>query len=118
LPIFCILLLTLVVQVAAGQGRPEQQAQQMPAASRSIKLTAEQGHTIKEFLLKDPAIKKAETTAAVAPGDPAPQGVELRPFPSDLADKVPALKTHVFYVKGEQVVIVDPKDNTIADVIQ
>jgi hypothetical protein len=31
---------------------------------------------------------------------------------------VPSLKSHSFFVKGDQVVVVDPKDNTIADVVK
>ena len=35
-----------------------------------------------------------------------------------VGNKVPQIKSHEFFVKGNRVVIVSPKDNTIADVIE
>jgi len=112
--IFGIFALVLLVQKAPGQVPSEQPS---PTPSRSIQITNEQGHIIKEFLLKDPTIKKEAGSASLSPGDAAPQGIELRPFPSEVIGKVPQIKSHVFFVRGEQIVIVDPKDNKIADVI-
>lgn len=112
--IFGIFALVLLVQKAPGQVPSEQSS---PPPSRSIQITSEQGHVIKEFLLKDPAIKKEVGSTSLSPGDASPQGIELRPFPSDVISKVPQIKSHVFFVRGEQIFIVDPKDNKIADVI-
>ena len=112
--IFGIFTLTLLVQNAPGQVHSEQLSQ---PPSRSIQITNEQGHIIKEFLLKDPTIKKEVGSAPLSPGDTVPQGIQLQPFPSDVINKVPQIKSHVFFVRGEQIVIVDPKDNKIADVI-
>jgi hypothetical protein len=39
-------------------------------------------------------------------------------MPTDVAAKVPQVKTHRFFIAGEQIVIVDPKDNKVADVIK
>ena len=112
--IFGIFVLVLLVQKAPGQVPSEQSS---PPPSRSIQITIEQGHVIKEFLLNDPTIQKEAGSAPLLPGDAAPQGIKLRPFPSDVISKVPQIKSHVFFVRGEQIVIVDPKDNKIADVI-
>ena len=112
--IFGIFALMLLGQNATGQVLPEQPA---PPSSRSIQITNEQGHVIKEFLLKDPSIKKEAGNASLSAGDAVPQGIELRPFPSDVVSKVPQIKSHAFFVRGEQIFIVDPKDNKIADVI-
>ena len=111
--IFGIFALVLLVQKAPGQVPSEQPS---PPPSRSIQITSEQGHVIKEFILKDPNIKR-EAGSALSPGGAAPQGIELRPFPSDVISKVPQIKSHLFFVRGDQIVIVDPKDNKIADVI-
>jgi hypothetical protein len=112
--IFGIFALMLLGQNATGQVSPEQPS---PPSSRSIQITNEQGHVIKEFLLKDPSIKKEAGNASLSAGDTVPQGIELRPFPSDVISKVPQIKSHSFFVRGEQIFIVDPKDNKIADVI-
>ena len=38
-------------------------------------------------------------------------------MPTLVGQKVPQVKTHRFFVTGQQIVIVDPKDNKVADVI-
>jgi hypothetical protein len=114
-PIFGIFALVLLAEEAPGQVPSEKPS---PLPIRSVQITIEQGHVIKEYLLKDPTIKKEAGTASLSPGDAAPQGIELRPFPSDVTSKVPRIKSYVFFVRGEQIVIVDPKDNKIADVIE
>jgi hypothetical protein len=86
--------------------------------SRTINLTQENRHVIKEIVLKDMEVKKAPDNVNVTIGDPVPQGVSVQPFPAEVFQKVPALKSHSFFVKGDQVVVVDPKDNTIADVVK
>jgi hypothetical protein len=50
-------------------------------------------------------------------GDTVPQDVSLQAMPTLVGQKVPQVKTHRFFVTGQQIVIVDPKDNKVADVI-
>lgn len=87
------------------------------AQMATIKLTAEDTHTIKEIVLKE---TNAPRVAAgdYKIGDQAPANAELRAFPSMVADKVSAVKSHRFFVSGERIFVVDPKDNKIADVIE
>jgi hypothetical protein len=109
-----IALLT-IGPIAEGQSPTQQQ--ETPAATRTVNLTAEQRHVIKE-VVKDLNVKPAPAEAPAAIGDAVPQSVSLQPIPADIAQKVPQVKSHKFYVKGQQVVLVDPKDNTVADVIE
>jgi hypothetical protein len=94
-------------------------AQETPVApvQPKIKLTMEQEHIIKELILKDMKVEKAPGNIAVKIGDTAPAGIELRPFPAAVTAKVPQVKAHAFFVHGEQVVVVNPQDNKVADVI-
>jgi hypothetical protein len=39
-------------------------------------------------------------------------------MPSDVGQKVPQVKAHRFFLTAQQIVIVDPKDNKVADVIK
>jgi hypothetical protein len=86
------------------------------AQMTTIKLTAEDTHTIKEIVLK-------ETNAPRVPpgdykvGDEAPANAQLQPFPPLVANKISAVRSHRFFVSGETIVVVDPKDNKIAEVI-
>lgn len=97
-------LLALVVMDARAQ---------MP----TVKLTAEDGHTIKEIVLKEMNAPKV-AAGDYKIGDRAPAEAELQSFPPLVASKVSAVRAHRFFVSGQKVVIVDPKDNTIADIIE
>ena len=114
----------LSTALLAGSAIAQAPAPQAPAPdgatvpSRSIKITAEQGYVIKENVVKAPATSGQGDNAKVAIGDKAPSGSSLQEFPQIVVEKVPAVKSHKFFVSNGQVVVVDPKDNTIADIIK
>ena len=82
----------------------------------TVRLTAEDTHTIKEIVLKDMQTRKP-VAGDYKIGDQAPAGVELQAFPPAVADKVSAVKSHRFFVSGEKIVVVD-NDNRIAEIIE
>src|SRR5262245_26487817 len=108
-------------QIAPQQGPSQQIApQQGPsqdvlAPAPKLNLTLEQRHTIKEFV-KDMKADAADVQTAI--GEPIPPGINPRPMPSDVSQKVPQVKSHRFFLTAQQIVIVDPKDNKVADVIK
>jgi hypothetical protein len=87
-----------------------------PSAPK-INLSMEQRHVIKEIVLKDIKPNKAAIDVNLAIGDVVPPGVELQPFPPEVSAKVPQIKSHAFFVRAEQVIVVNPKDNKIEDII-
>jgi hypothetical protein len=112
------LMLASIATLAHSQTAPQPSApsQQELAPTPKLNLTLEQGHTIKEFI-KD---MKADSTSAKAPavGDPVPEGISPRPLPSEVGQKVPQIKAHKFFLTAQEIVIVDPKDNKVAEVIK
>jgi hypothetical protein len=108
-------MLALAVATAGAQAPP---GQDMPVATRSVKLTAEQHHVIKEIVLKDLKVKSVAGDVKVVVGEPVAADVSLHSFPPVIADKVPEVRSHSFFVKGDQVIIVDPRDKKVADVIK
>jgi hypothetical protein len=92
-----------------------QQPQDVPAPTSKLNLTLEQRHTIREFI-KDMKADPTDVKAEV--GEPIPQGVTPQPIPSEVGQKVPQVKSHRFFLTAQQIVIVDPKDNKVADVIK
>jgi hypothetical protein len=88
-------------------------AQTTPTAS----LTVEQRHVIKE-VLKETNIPSASSDAPMTAGAKVPQDVSLNPMPRLIAQKVPQVKSHYFFVVGERVALVDPKDRTITEIIE
>ena len=97
----------------AGAQTPSPGADTTP----TVKLTAEQHHVIKEIVLKDMRVEKATGNTPDAVGATVPDGVQLHAFPPEIANRIPQVRSHSFFVKGDQVYIVSPKDKTIADVI-
>jgi Protein of unknown function (DUF1236) len=106
------LAFTLSCAGAAAQVAPQQP---VLAPTSKLNLTLEQRHTIREFV-KDMKADAADAKAEV--GEPIPQGIMPRPMPSEVGQKVPQVKSHRFFLTAQQIVIVDPKDNKVADVIK
>jgi uncharacterized protein DUF1236 len=88
------------------------------STKRSVNLNEEDRHTIREIVLKDRKVQKTPENAKVAIGEAVPQGVNLQPMPDDVTRKVPQLKNNTYFVMGEEVVIVEPKDNTVAEIVK
>src|SRR3954452_830416 len=99
------LLAAVAFPIAPALGQTPAQ-KELPQAERSFNLTLEQRHTIKE-ILKDEKVDKA-ADATVAAGAAVPANVTLHDMPAVLAEKVPQIKSHQFFLTGEKVVIVDP----------
>ena len=113
------LVLTLALPVEAQVPAPSTAPAIKPA--ETVNLTMEQRHIIKEIILKDMKITEPADQAAKVPtevGQAVPSGIPLQPMPVEVAAKVPQLKSHSFVVKNDKVVIVDPKDNKVAALIE
>jgi hypothetical protein len=87
----------------------------------TVNLTMEQRHIIKEIILKDLKITEPTDQAAKVPtqvGETVPAGIPLQPVPVEVAAKIPQLKGHSFLVKNDKVIVIDPKDNKVAALIE
>jgi hypothetical protein len=91
-------------------------AQAPVATTPTVNFTLEQTHTIKE-LVKETSVPRLPA-ADYKIGDVAPSNVALQTFPSLVAEKVPGTQSHKFFMSGDKIVVVDPKDNKIAEIIQ
>jgi len=100
----------------AGAGHAQPANPEVPAHTRTVKLTLEQRHVIRE-LIKELKVERAPESVGVSAGDQVPGGVSPRPIPSLIGQKVPQIRAHRFYVTQSQIVIVDPQDSTVVEVI-
>ena len=100
-----------VAQAPAGDAPPI-------SSQRTINLTEEDRHTIREIVLKDVNVRKEPDATKAAIGDTPPQGVVTYEFPTLLSSKIPALKSHTYFVKGEEIVVVDAKSGKVADIVK
>lgn len=83
---------------------------------RSIQLTAEQDHVIKE-IVKDMHIEPVRGSSEIRIGEKVPPNIQLQSFPPLAAEKVPQIRTYKFFVSENQVVVVSPQ-NIIADILK
>ena len=124
-PLISLAAGTLLVAAGALAGVPGSAAPRLAqgntpgiSSHRTINLTEEDRHTIREIVLKDADAPKAPAGTKAEIGDIAPQGIPTHPFPEAVATKIPALKTHTYFVNGDQIVVVDSKDGKIADIVK
>ena len=82
-----------------------------------ISLSLEQRNTIRE-LVKEVDVASASPETPMAVGETVPKEVALHPLPALVGEKVSKVKSHLFFRKGSELAIVDPKDNQIVDVIK
>jgi hypothetical protein len=106
-----VLVLSCVTQNIYAQT----QTQEPVVASPKLNLTLEQRYIIKE-IIKGMEVEPA-TDKVQALGNRVPDNIRLRPIPSDVAQKAPQIKTHRFFVAAKQIVIVNPRDNTVEEII-
>jgi hypothetical protein len=97
------------------------QDQDKPAVAplpRTINLTEEQRHIIKENM-KDMAVPKAPANAPETIGDVVPLDIKLSQLPPLAGKKVAQARSHLFFVKegNGAIVLVSPGDRRVADVI-
>ncbi len=85
---------------------------------RTVNLTEEHRHTIREVILKDAATPRVDRAVTVTIGEKAPDGIETRPIPPLVSEKIPSLRTNTYFVTGDTVVIVDPQDNKVAEIVR
>jgi uncharacterized protein DUF1236 len=94
-----------------------QEPKQAPAATRTVNLTLEQRHVIRE-LVKELKVDSTGEDLKVAAGEELPGKVALQPVPPLIAQKVPSIKAHRLYVTQRQIFIVDPQDRKVVEVIE
>jgi hypothetical protein len=100
--------------IARGQAPSEQNA---PIVTSKINLSLEQRHQIRE-IIHELKIADSSPELHLAIGDTVSKSVALHPMPADVTVKISQVKSHLFFMMDGQVVIVDPKDNEIVDVIK
>jgi hypothetical protein len=111
--LLAVTIAALLLAPAAGAQSPGEPGR---PTVQPVKLTMEQRHVVKE-IIKDMKIEEVSGSPPTKAGDIVPAGVVLRPVPVEVSSKVPQLKLHSFYVKDSRVVLVDPNDNKITDVV-
>jgi hypothetical protein len=88
-----------------------------PVTAPRVNLSLEQRDTIRE-LVKELNVTSAAPETPMTVGDTVSKEVELHPMPTRVGEKVSQVKNHLFFRKGPELAIVDPKDDKIVEVIK
>jgi Protein of unknown function (DUF1236) len=107
----------LITLCASGENvQAQTNAPPAVAPAPRLTLTAEQEYIIRE-ILKDSNVQK-ENSAPETIGDVVPDDVKLYPLPAEVMQKVPQARSHMFFVKDDEVILVSSSDRRVADVIE
>ena len=108
--------LVLLAGVRAAAQAP--QATDAPHDVPDLKLSAEQKHTIYQGLAGPQAKNNPEPVGfRAAPGARVPDAIRLEPMPKVVVDLVPKMADYQYAVVSRQVIIVDPRTNTVVEAI-
>jgi len=114
---FALMFLPAVVPIPESVAQAPTPAPAPEVRTSKINLTVEQRHVIKE-IVKDLPVAKAPADAPITTGSAAPADAVLRSFPVEITEKVPQIKSHKFFVKGDQIVVVSPDSNNVVEIIE
>ena len=104
--------------VAAGAAAQVPQPTDAPRDLPDLKLSEEQKHTIYQALAGPQAKNNPEPVGfRAAPGAHVPEAIKLEPMPKVVADLVPKMADYQYALVARQVVIVDPRTNTVVEAI-
>jgi Protein of unknown function (DUF1236) len=108
----------LSVSLLGPGARAQAPSDQPPVvATPTVNLTVENRHVIKE-IIKDLHVQSVASDVKVDVGAAVPQSVALQPMPARVAEKVPQVKSHEFFVQNDKIALVDPKNHKIVEVIE
>jgi hypothetical protein len=81
-----------------------------------LQLPPEKRRIIRETVIKEPAAPRCQDTEVTVGGE-IPQTITINRFPEDIVREVPEIRSYEFCVKGNQVVLVDPTEHRVVEVI-
>ncbi len=86
---------------------------------RTINLTEEDRHTIREIVLKDSKVAPDTRPLKIAIGDEVPKEITTYEFPELATTKISALKSHRYFIKdGGVVIVAGNSDGRVADIVK
>ena len=116
---FCLVAAASLVMLAGVRAAAQApQTTDAPHEVPDLKLTPEQKHTIYQGLSGPQAKNNPEPVGfRAAPGARVPEAIKLEPMPKVVIDLVPKMADYQYAVVSRQVIIVDPRTNTVVEAI-
>lgn len=103
---------------AAAQGIPAHPGTETnPAAMPDLKLTAEQRQTIYTSISNQKQKETAPPNFQATVGAVVPTSIETQPLPKTIVELLPTLKDYEYAMVANQVLLVDPKNKQVVEII-
>lgn len=103
---------------AAAQGIPAHPGTETnPAAMPDLKLTAEQRQTIYTSISNQKQKETAPPNFQATVGAVVPTSIETQPLPKTIVELLPTLKDYEYAMVANQVLLVDPKNKQVIEII-
>jgi hypothetical protein len=103
---------------ALAQGSPTHPgAEANPAGVTDLKLTAAQKQTIYSSISNQKQKETAPPSFHAAVGAVVPGSVELQSLPKTIVELIPELKDYQYAMVANQVLLVDPKNKQVVEII-
>ena len=120
-----VLALLASVGIASAQSptsptapAPAAKSQDSMKQNGSLQLNAQQKAAIFQSVTKEKVKSPPPANMQVSIGAQVPASIELYPLPANVVSEVPAAKSYKYTVAQNQVLIVDPTNMKIIDVIK
>jgi len=120
-----VLALLASVGIASAQSptsptapAPAAKSQDSMKQNGSLQLNAQQKAAIFQSVTKEKVKSPPPANMQVSVGAQVPASIELYPLPANVVSEVPAAKSYKYTVAQNQVLIVDPTNMKIIDVIK
>jgi hypothetical protein len=118
--IIALLLLGVAIVPAAAQTTTDTAhpgAEMNPAAVPSLSLNTAQKQTIYSSISNQKQKETAPPTFRAAVGAVVPTSIELQDLPKSIVDLIPELKDYEYAMVANQVLLVDPKNKQVVEII-
>jgi len=112
-----LLLLSGSAPAVAQETQTHPGAEANPAAVPNLKLTAAQKQTIYASISNQKQKETAPPTFNAAVGAVVPASVQLQQLPKTIIDLIPELKNYEYAMVANQVLLVDPKNKQVVEII-
>ena len=110
--------------IAAAQTSPMPPAGSAPAATSSaaqsgaLQLSAQQKSSIFKIVTMEKVKSPPPANLQLSVGAQVPASIELYPLPANIVSEVPAAKPYKYTVAQNQVVLVDPTNMRVVEIIK
>jgi len=113
----CAALAAAIMLAASSSAHAQAPRRESPVFAAKLNLSMEQRHIIMEFI-KSRNTGNEPGNVSTTVGQTVPKTVQLQAMPADVGQKVSQVRNYSYFIKNNKIVLVDPKDNKIAEVIE